>query len=326
MSLLFRSRQSGAQQVKISAVRRLLMFFVHHLQQAVASLGELVRYPLASLMTMAVLGLSLTLPATLYVVAKNTESVGAKWQSAAEITLFLRTDLSEQEVATFRKRIALSAEIEQVEWRDKTAGLAEFRESSGFGEALDALPDNPLPDVLIVTPVASKQNSASAQALLQRLLNEREVAEARLDLDWLERLQALLNLVRDGFLGLAVLLCTAVVLIVGNTIRLNINSKRDEIMVMKLVGATDAYIQRPFLYTGIWYGVVGGVIAWLATALLLWWIEGAVIEVTELYASQFYLAGLTFAEMLVLWGLAVGLGLVGSYLAVKKHVASIEPR
>lgn len=326
MSLLFRTRQSGAQQVKITGLRRFLMFFVHHLQQAISSLGELVRYPLSSLMTMGVLGLSLTLPATLYVVAKNTEQVGANWQSAAEITLFLRADLSTQEVATFRKRIALSADIESVQWRDKDAGLAEFRELSGFGDALDALPENPLPDVLLVTPVAQKQNGTSARALLQQLSNEREVAEARLDMTWLERLQALLNLIRDGFVALAILLCTAVVLIVGNTIRLNINSKRDEILVMKLVGATNSYIQRPFLYTGVWYGVVGGVIAWLATAVLILWIESAVIKVTELYDSQFNLSGLNFTEMLVLWALAIGLGLGGSYLAVRKHVAAIEPR
>ncbi|KFZ31119.1 cell division protein FtsX [Pseudidiomarina salinarum] len=326
MSILFRSRSQGAQQVKISGFRRFVMFWVHNAQQAVASLGELVRYPLASLMTMAVLGLSLTLPATLYVVVKNTDAIGSDWQEAAEITVFLRKNLSQQEVATFTKRLNLSPDIESVKWIDKNEALAEFREGSGFGSALDALSENPLPDVLLITPAADKRTPSAAETLLRSLKGEREVEEARLDLAWLQRLEALLNLVRDGFLALALLLCIAVVLIVGNTIRLNINSKRDEIMVMKLVGATDAYIQRPFMYTGVWYGIVGGIIAWLATALLIWWIDDAVRAISELYESQFSLTGLNLQEMLVLWLIAVGLGLLGSYIAVRKHVATIEPQ
>ncbi|HET8816147.1 MAG TPA: permease-like cell division protein FtsX [Pseudidiomarina sp.] len=326
MSLLFRQRSSGASQVKISGFRRFVMFFVHNAQQCIASLGELARYPLASLMTMAVLGLSLTLPATLYVVVKNTEKVGADWDQAAEMTLFLRNGLSQQEIATFTKRLNLSDDIESVRWIPKAEALAEFREGSGFGDALDALPENPLPDVLVVVPVPERRSAQAAQALLLELQKEREVAEARLDLTWLERLQALLNLVRDGFLALAILLCLSVVLIVGNTIRLNINSERDEIIVMKLVGATNSYIQRPFLYTGVWYGVIGGVIAWLATAVLIWWIQDAVIGISELYDSQFSLEGLSIGEMGILWLLAIGFGLFGSYLAVRKHVSSIEPQ
>lgn len=324
MSLLFRSRQQGASQVNISKLQRFVMFWVHNVQQALASLGELLRYPLASMMTMAVLGLSLTLPATLYVVVKNTESLGADWQNAAEITLFLRKDLTQQEVDTVHKRLSLSSAIESVRWIDKQQALSEFKEQSGFGDALAALQQNPLPDVLIVTPVAAQRSAAAARQLLSQLQQEREVAEARLDLDWLTRLEAILAVIRHGLSALALLLCVAVVLIVGNTIRLNINSKRDEIMVMKLVGATDAYIQRPFLYTGIWYGLVGGVIAWVATALIIWWISGTVAHVSELYQSQFRIEGLNFIEMMVLWLVAIGLGLLGSYLAVRKHVRTIE--
>ncbi len=326
MSVLFRSRQQGAKQVTISPLRRFLMFWVHHAQQCIASLGELARYPFASLMTMAVLGLSLTLPATLYVIVKNTDSVGANWDQASEITLFLRQGLSQQEVQTFTKRTQLADEVASVRLIDKAQGLADFRQRSGFGDALDTLTDNPLPDVVIVVPAESYRTPSAAEQLVTQLSEAREVEQARLDLGWLQRFQAIVNLVRDGFIALALLLCIAVVLIVGNTIRLNISSKRDEIMVMKLVGATDAYIQRPFLYTGIWYGLVGGIITWLATALLLWWISGAVRDIADLYDSQFRLNGLNLTEMGVVWGLAIGLGLVGSYLAVRKHVSAIEPQ
>ncbi|RUO56561.1 permease-like cell division protein FtsX [Pseudidiomarina homiensis] len=326
MSVLFRARQQGAQQVKISAWRRFVTFWLHHAQQCIGSLGELARYPFASLMTMAVLGLSLTLPATLYVIVKNTDSVGANFQQASEITVFLRQDLNQQQVSTFAKRIELNEAVAQTRLIDKATALAEFRERSGFGEALETLDTNPLPDVLLVTPQEEHRSPAAAEALLQELKQQREVDEARLDVGWLQRFQAIVQLVRDGFLGLALLLCIAVVLIVGNTIRLNISSKRDEIMVMKLVGATDAYIQRPFLYTGLWYGIVGGVITWLATAALLWWLSGAVRDIADLYDSQFRLTGLNLAEMGVIWALAIGLGLLGSHIAVRKHVRAIEPQ
>lgn len=326
MSVLFRSRQQGAQQVKISAWRRFVTFWLHHAQQCIGSLGELARYPFASLMTMAVLGLSLTLPATLYVIVKNTDSVGANFQNASEITVFLRQDLDDQAVTTFAKRIELNPAVAEIKLIEKEAALAEFREQSGFGEALETLDNNPLPDVLLVTPHANHRAPAAAEALLQELKQQREVDEARLDVGWLQRFEAIVQLIRDGFLGLALLLCIAVVLIVGNTIRLNISSKRDEIMVMKLVGATDAYIQRPFLYTGLWYGIVGGVITWLATAALLWWLSGAVRSIADLYESQFRLTGLNLAEMGVIWGLAIGLGLLGSHIAVRKHVRAIEPQ
>jgi len=326
MSILFRNRgNQAAKQIKISGFRRFVMFWVHNVQQAVGSLGELVRNPFASMMTMAVLGLSLTLPATLYVIVKNTDAVGAQWDDAAQITVFLQKSLTDKERETFVKRISLDRDVARVELIEKDAALAEFKTYSGFGEALDYLASNPLPDVVLVTPGSSMRSPEQAQNLLQRLEAEREVDFGKLDVQWLTRLNALLDLVRDGFAGLALLLCLSVVLIVGNTIRLNILSKRDEIMIMKLVGATAGYIQRPFLYTGVWYGVVGGVIAWIATALLLWWIDGAVLRITELYEGQFQLQGLTLNEMLVLWLVAIGLGLLGSYLAVRKHVQAIEP-
>ena len=145
-------------------------------------------------------------------------------------------------------------------------------------------------------------------------------------MQWLERLQALLSLAEDILGGLGLLLCLSVILIVGNTIRLNILSQREEIIVMKLVGATNAFIQRPFLYTGVWYGFIGGILAWLATTMLVLWVEGSVLQVTELYEAQFQLAGLSFDEMLLVWFIAILLGLAGSYLAVRRHIRSIEPQ
>jgi len=328
MSLLFRNRvvEKGAQQqTSLPFWRRILMIPVHHLQQAVSSLGELWRNPIASLMTVAVLGLSLTLPSALYVMVKNTSQIAGQWQQASEISLFLRTDASQQSVATLKQQISIRNDVESVKWVTKQEGFEQFKATSGFGETLDYFDSNPLPDVLVVTPAQQARTPARAQALLEELQQAREVQMGKLDVDWLSRLQAIVDLIQDVLAALALLLCISVILIVSNTIRLNILSKRDEIVIMKLVGATDAFIQRPFLYTGVWYGVAGGVIAWLATQLLIWWIGSAVTDVTELYQSQFSLSGLTVGEMLMVWLVAVALGLIGSFLAVRKHIKSIEP-
>lgn len=329
MSLLFGNRESAAgaqQRQKLAWYRRALMVPVHHLQQAVASLGELWRNPFASLLTMAVLGLSLTLPSALYVLVKNTSAISGEWQQASQMSLFLRKDLDEQTRQTLKTQWELDPRIDEVTLITKEQGLAEFRQRSGFGETLDYLENNPLPDVLLVIPAESFRAPEKAESLLAELEGAREVEFGKLDVQWLERLQALLNLAKDILGGLGLLLCLSVVLIVGNTIRLNILSQREAIVVMKLVGATNAFIQRPFLYTGVWYGFVGGILAWMATALLIWWVESSVLTVTELYDTQFQLAGLSFNEMLFVWLIAVVLGLAGSYLAVRRHIRSIEPQ
>lgn len=328
MSLLFRNRsvEKGAStRGRLPLWRRLIMVPVHHAQQAVASLGELWRNPFASLMTMTVLGLSLTLPSALYVMVKNTSSIADNWQQASEVTLFLRKDLQQSEINTVRTQTELSDGVESVRFIPKDEGLETFKQESGFGETLDYLSSNPLPDVLVVVPTEAYRSPQRAKALLHKLETQREVAYAKMDLEWLSRLQGILNLIEDALGALAVVLCLSVVLIVGNTIRLNILSKRDEIMVMKLVGATNAFIQRPFLYTGVWYGIIGGVVAWLATALLIWWVESAVVDLTELYETPFQLNGLTLSELIIIWLIAIGLGLAGSYLAVRRHIQSIEP-
>jgi cell division transport system permease protein len=311
MSLLFRNRsveKGASNRGRLPWWRRAIMVPVHHVQQAVASLGELWRNPFASLMTMAVLGLSLTLPSSLYVLVKNTSSITDSWQQASEITLFLKKELKTSEIETFKTQTSLSDKVESVRWVPKDEGLEQFKEQSGFGETLDYLSNNPLPDVLVVIPAENYRAAQQAEALLLEFQNKREVEHAKLDIEWLNRLQAILDLIEDTLGALALVLCLSVVLIVGNTIRLNILSKRDEIVIMKLVGATNAFI-----------------FAWVVTLLLIWWIESAVLTVTNLYDSQFQLDGLTFGELIAIWVIAIGLGLAGSYLAVRRHIQSIEP-
>ncbi|MEQ3638341.1 MAG: permease-like cell division protein FtsX, partial [Alteromonas sp.] len=264
MSILFKGRAKGASSSKVSVLQAFVMFFVSHVRQALSSLGELWRQPLASLMTIGVLGLSITLPSTLYIMVKNTEKITAGWEQASEISLFLTPNISANRSQQLVTRLNTWQEIESVVYIPADDALKEFQHLSGLGDAIAYLEKNPLPDVVLVTPTDKNASPSAARALLDRLRQQREVDIGKLDIEWLERLYAVIAIASDLVMLIGVLLFIAVVLIIGNTIRLNILNKYDEIVVMKLVGATDAFIHRPFLYTGFWYGLLGGLMAWFA--------------------------------------------------------------
>ena len=325
MNPLFKNRAQGAHISKVSLFQRCLMFFINHFRQALGSLGELWRSGMSSAMTVGVLGLSITLPTTLYVMVKNTEQISAGWEHASQISLFIKDKASQRDVNQLVKRIQLWPEVQDLTLITADQALAEFKQLSGFGDAIAYLDSNPLPNVVLVTPTQRHASPVAARALLEKLKNEREVDIGKLDIEWLERLHGLLNLVKDLVSVIALLLFLAVTLIIGNTIRLNILNKKDEILVMKLVGATDAFIQRPFMYTGFWYGFLGGLLAWIAVTLLLWWMSASIANVSALYQKDFNITGLDFNTFISMLGISVFLGLSGSFLSVKRHVRDIEP-
>ncbi|WP_206486020.1 permease-like cell division protein FtsX [Thalassotalea sp. G2M2-11] len=298
---------------------------VRHFQQGIGSLGDLWRTPFTSMMTILVLGISLTLPATLQMFVKNAQAISNQWDSASEINVFLKLSVTDKAAKNLVQRIQLYPQVASVKYISAQQALDEFKRLSGFGQALEYLSDNPLPATILVTPTQRASQPQAAQELLQKLENEKEVAQGKLDLEWLTRLKAITQLIEDIVLGIATLLCLSVVLIIGNTIRLAILNQRDAIAVMKLVGATDDFIQRPFLYAGAWYGVLGGMVAILCVELLAIYLSGALIRLTDLYQSNFTLQGLDSGEMLGLILAAVLLGLFGSYISVRKHIRAIEP-
>lgn len=325
MSLLFKGRQNNPERPKKSVIAGGYFFIINIFRQGVYSLGEMWRTPLASMMTIAVLGLSLTLPATLYLVVKNVSQVSSGFEEAAEISLFVKETMNEQQTQTLVKRLGLYPEIDKVRFIAKKEALGEFKSVSGFGQALEYLDANPLPDVVVVTPTSRFRQADTAKALLKKLEAEREVDFGKLDIAWLERLNALLSLLKESVITIALLLLTSVTLIIGNTIRLSIMDKKEEIQVMKLVGATNTFIHAPFLWTGIWYGVIGGLFAFICVALMMWWLGAAVSEVAGVYQTTFDLIGLSISEFGVLVLLATSLGFVGSYLSVNRYIKEIEP-
>lgn len=325
MANFFSSSVKGQPNDKPNVIAKIGARFIRHLQQGIGSLGDLWRTPFTSVMTILVLGISLTLPATLHLLVKNAKSISGQWDSASEISLFLKLSVTEKSAQNLVQRIQLYPEVAEVQYISADAALAEFKVLSGFGQALEYLSTNPLPATILVKPTNRASKPQAARELLQKLETEREVDQGKLDLEWLTRLEAITQLIEDIVTGLAILLCLSVVLIIGNTIRLAILNQKEAIAVMKLVGATDSFIQRPFLYSGVWYGVLGGLVAVLSVEILAQYFTGALIRLTDLYQSNFELQGLSASEMLMLIVSAVVLGLTGSYISVRKHIRAIEP-
>lgn len=301
-------------------------YVLQHLQVFLYSLGQMSRSPWSTFMTAAVIGIALALPAALHVALQNAKDIGAAWDSGTQVSLFLRPEVSDQQAAQLAERVRSWSGIGAVDIITHAEALAEFRQLSGFGAALNILDENPLPAVLVIRPQGNQFEVGFTEELIARLRALPEVEIAEFDMQWLKRLYAIMALAQRGVLILGALLGLAVLLIVGNTIRLMIHSRRDEIEIMKLIGATDAFVRRPFLYSGLWYGLLGAIIAWLMVNVSLWLLHEPVRQLAVLYHNtHFELAGLNTQTTLALLGIGIVLGLMGSLFAVKRHLAAIEP-
>jgi cell division transport system permease protein len=318
---------SGSPRItKVSFLGRVSAVIRQHFQQVFSSFSELWKTPFATLMTIFVLGLALSLPSAFHVLYKNAERVTGQWDGASEISLFLKKDISEPRVQVLINKLALYNDIDSVTYISRHQALEEFKEMSSFSKALNYLDENPLPAVLVVVPTKEAMNAAGSKLLVAKLEREQGIDLVRVDVDWIEKLQAILSLLVDIVIAIAVLLLISVLLIVSNTIRLNILSQRDEIEVLKLVGATNSFIQRPYLYVGAWYGLLGGVIAWLLTFAMVTWLQSGVMSLMGLYQLQFEISLMSFNEVMTLFGAATGLGFVASYVSVKQYLVKIEPK
>ena len=319
-------REQGAVQSRTRLGDRLSSYLAHHRAVAADSLQRLWRTPLPSLMTWLVIGIALALPTGLLVSLANLEQLSRNWDGAAQISLFLTRTASSADSERLLRELRVRDDIAGVEYISAEQALAEFQQFSGYGRVLESLESNPLPAVIVVRPREQALSAASTARLQAELEQLAEVDRAVLDLEWVQRLYALMDLGQRLALALAALLAVGVLLVIGNTIRLAIESRRDEILVVKLVGGTNAFVRRPFLYTGIWYGLGGGLIAWLIVLMALWLLGEPVATLAGLYRSDFSLSGLGIANSLLLLGGSALLGLLGAWLAVGRHLDAIEPR
>lgn len=300
-------------------------WMIHHARTLIASLGLLSRNGLSSFMTMAVIAIALALPTGMYLGLSNISSISVGWDNSAQISLFLKSDVTERRARSLANKLKLFETIEQVKFIHKDDAMKEFQRVSGFGGALEALGENPLPFVITVQPQVDPQRPDKIRHLLKELEQLPEVDLAQLDLQWVKRLYSMIEIGTKLIWLIAGLLGLAVLLVVGNTIRLDIQNRREEIEVTKLIGGTNAFIRRPFLYTGFWYGLTGGLLAWILTALSIGLLDDSVSQLALLYDGGFQLKGLTLDGALLLTGFSCMLGLMGSWLAVTRHLHEIEP-
>jgi len=301
-------------------------YLLHHIRVFISSLGELSRRPIASLMTVSVIAIALALPSGLYLLLHNLNQVSADWDSSAQMSLFLKSNVSPKKVDRLAKRLNLRNDIESLKVITPDEALQDFIRISGFGDVLNSLDKNPLPAVIVIQPVVSSTTPAHVSQLLNTMKKLPEVEIAQLDLEWVKRLYTMLDIANRAIWVISILLGIAVLFTVGNTIRLDIQNRKEEIVVTKLIGATNAFIRRPFLYTGLWYGLMGSILALALTNIALSLLETPVHKLAGLYDSNFELIGLSLDNALLLILISSLLSLGGSWLAVGRQLSKIEPR
>lgn len=319
-------RPQGAVQSKVKLGDRLDAYVAHHSTSAIDSLMRLLETPVQSLMTWMVIAIAVALPAALYITFANVQQLGESWEGSSQLSVYLRPETSDARAEEIRTKLSARADIAKVVYVSPAQGLAEFKAQSGLGEVVDSLDKNPLPGTLLVTPRLQSTSDAAMTSLEQILIADPAVADVRLDMQWVKRLQQFMMLGKKMVFGLGGLLALGVLLVIGNTVRLAIESRREEILVVKLVGGTDAYVARPFLYTGMWYGIGGGLLALVVLAIGFLWVSATVDQLAALYQSNFHLQGLGIFGSMQLVLLAGLTGLLGAWIAVARHLYQIQPR
>jgi cell division transport system permease protein len=301
-----------------------LASFEQHQSTAIDSLLRLIGEPLGSLLTCVVIGIALALPTCVFLLLLNLQQLGAGLQGESSISVYLQQDLGSEAIETLQERFEARSDIDAVRLITPEEALAEFRQQSGFANVLDGLDSNPLPPVLLVTPEGT--SAAGLMSLRDYLAAQPGVEEAALDLEWLQRLNAVVSFALRLTYLLALLLGLGVLLVIGNTVRLAIENRRAEIVVVKLVGGTDAWVARPFLYTGFWYGMGGGFVTLALVGFSLMVLSGPVSRLISAYDANFDVIGLGLSQAFLVLVLAAGLGWAGAALSVLRHLRAINPR
>lgn len=297
---------------------------LHH-QEARSSLARLRGRPLPTLMTVLMIGIALALPGTLYVLTRNLSLLGAGWEHTAAISVFLKTEVNAEQAQVLARRLAGREDLENVILIPPEQALQELRAETGFAEAVEQLETNPLPYVLSLRPKSDLEGADILEGLRESLSALPETDLVRMDTLWVRRFQGIIKVGERAGLVLASALAMGVLLVIGNTIRLEIENCRQEIVIMETVGATRGFIRRPFLWLGLWVGGLGGLMAWFLIALARWLMQAPVSQLAALYQADFVLVGLGPSAQVVLLGGSLVLGLLGSWISVARHLAEIEP-
>ncbi|KTD66559.1 cell division ABC transporter permease FtsX [Legionella santicrucis] len=307
-------------------LKRMRTILAYHLQAAIQSLNLLCRKPIATLMTSIVIAITLALPALFWIISDNLANLTANWQRGGHISLYLKPGLSESEQQNIVQEVRKTDGVAQVILKSSAEGLSELTRQEGMQDIMRYLPQNPLPAVIDVIPDLGANSPAKLDLLARQLQTITQVDYAKVDMEWISRLHALLSFAATFANSLLALLAMAVVVIVGTTLRLAIHSRQEEIQVLKLIGAQDPFILRPFLYSGIWYGAIGATFAIFLVNIFIFSLGAALNQLAVVYQMHYPLAGLSMRQILLLVLFAIILGWMGARLSVKRQLASIEPQ
>ena len=289
------------------------------------ALQDLKSKPFATFLTVMVIAISLTLPSVCYMVYKNVSEAAAQYYPSPQITVYLDKALDDDAAARVVGQLQAEQGVDKVNYLSRDEALGEFRNWSGFGGALDMLEENPLPAVAVVIPKLDFQSTDSLNTLRDRVSRVQGVDEVRMDDSWFARLASLTGLVGRVSAMIGVLMIAAVFLVIGNSVRLSIFARRDSINVQKLIGATDGFILRPFLYGGAVLGFSGALLSLILSEILVMRLSSAVTEVAKVFGTQFSLSGLSFDECLLLLLVCSMIGWVAAWLATVQHLRHFTP-
>ena len=299
--------------------------FVFHLQAARSSFNSLCRTPLATMMTVLVIAITLAMPALFWVMTDNMKQLTMNWQRGGHISLYLKSSLSPGDGMALLLRVRGAAGVGHATLTSSAEGLAELQQQEGMQDITRYLPENPLPAVIEVVPAPSVDTPVKLQQLYLQLKSYPQVEQAKLDMLWVNRLRAILSFTAKLANGLMILLALAVVLIIGNTLRLAVHNRYEEIQILKLIGAKNSFIARPFLYSGIWYGLVGAIFAVLLVNIFMLSLTLVANQLAAVYQMHYSLVGLSTRQISLLVLSAIILGWLGAGVSVKRQLAAIEP-
>jgi cell division transport system permease protein len=297
-----------------------------HLQALLGSVGRLARSPLSTLLTLLVIALALALPTTLRLFVTNAQLATGNFANAVDLSVYLKADVPLAKAQQLAQAAGQRADVAAVTVIAADKGLEDFRTYSGFGEALEALKENPLPHVLHVRPKTEDSSAAALESLRGYFSAWPEVDLVQVDSEWVMRFNAILEVLRRLLLIAAALLGLGVLAVIGNTIRLEIQGRRAEIEVTKLVGGSNSFVRRPFLYTGVLYGLGGALLAWGIVAIAVAVLGDSVATLARLYGSRYVLRGPSRDDIGILLGAGAALGWLGAWISAARHLRSIEPR
>lgn len=292
----------------------------------VNTLADMMRQPLATLLTVMVIAISLTLPSVCYLVYKNVSEAASQWYPTPQLTVYLDKALDDDAAEQVMTLLKGEEGVDKVNYLSREEALGEFRNWSGFGGALDMLEENPLPAVAIITPKMNFESSDTLNTLRDRVAAVKGVDEVRMDDSWFARLAALTGLVGQVAAMIGILMIVAVFLVIGNSVRLSIFSRRDTINVMKLIGATDGFILRPFLNGGALLGFSGAILSLILSQAMVWQLGSAVAKVASVFGTTFVLHGLGWDECLLLVLVSAMIGWIAAWLATVQHLRRFTPQ